>query len=132
MPDIFHQWGGDLSLSLTGGIALADGTTLTRQRLLRRLMTNPGDYIWHPDYGAGLGRFVGRPADINANLIASLVRQQCALESTIARVPEPSVTIRVDPSGTVGLRIAYVDAATAAPQTLSFDYDPSGAVTETS
>ena len=129
MPDLSHQWGGDLVLSLSGGLGLSSGTTLTRQRLLRRLLTNPGDYIWHLDYGAGLGRFIGRPADLDAQVIAALVREQCALESTIARVPEPTVSISVQPTGSVGLRISYVDAESAAPAVLAFDYAPDGSVT---
>ena len=131
MPDLAHQFGGDLSLSLTGNLSLASGTTLTRQRLLRRLLTNPGDYIWHPDYGAGLGRFVGRPADLDVPVITSLVRQQCALEDTVASVPEPTVQVSVDPLGVVGLRVAYVDATTGDAAVLSFAYDADGSLTVT-
>ena len=129
MPDLGHLWGGDLQLSPSGGLALVDGATLTRQCLLRRLLTNPGDYVWHPDYGAGLGRFVGRPADLDAPLIAAIVRQQCALEEAVAKTPEPTVRLSVEPSGSVGLRISYVDAETGAAQVLAFDYAPDGSVT---
>ena len=54
MPDINHLWGNDLAFSATGDLATADVPTLTQQRVLRRLLTNPGDYIWELDYGAGL------------------------------------------------------------------------------
>ena len=61
MPDLAHEFGADLQAGPTGDLALADGAALGRQRVLRRLLTNPGDYIWHPTYGAGLARFVGHP-----------------------------------------------------------------------
>ena len=57
MSDISHQWGSDLSIGPTGDFALVSGAILGQQRVLRRLLTNPGDYIWHPDYGAGLAEF---------------------------------------------------------------------------
>ena len=63
MPDISHQFSADLSLSPTGDLATITAPQLTQQRVLRRLLTNPGDYIWHPSYGAGLAAFVGQPAN---------------------------------------------------------------------
>ena len=62
MADLALTFGGDLSVSPTGDIALSDGTTLTQQRVLRRLLTNHGGYIWQLGYGAGLAQFVGQPA----------------------------------------------------------------------
>ena len=64
MPDLFHQYGGDLLLGPSGDLASVDATLLGQQRVLRRLLTNPGDYLWNPAYGAGLGQFVGQPASV--------------------------------------------------------------------
>ena len=122
MPDISHQWGSDLSLSPTGDLALADGPLLTRQRLLRRLLTNRGDYIWQLGYGAGLPGFVGQPA--NSSGIAALVRGQMFKEPGVATAPAPD--IEVSPmigSGSTGglaLSLRYADADTSATQALSF------------
>ena len=55
--DFDQLWGDDLTLTATGQVALVDGTPKGEQRVLRRLLTNPGDYIWHPEYGAGLPRW---------------------------------------------------------------------------
>lgn len=63
MADIAHQWGFDLKLGPTGDLAVATGSILCQQRVLRRLLTNLLDYIWHPSYGAGLAGFIGRPAN---------------------------------------------------------------------
>ena len=49
MPDLSHEFGADLLAGPTGDLAVAAGAGLGRQRVLRRLLTNPGDYIWQPD-----------------------------------------------------------------------------------
>ena len=105
MPDFSLPWGGDLSLSPTAGLALVDGAALTEQRLVRRLLTNPGDDPWNPGYGAGLGRFVGLP--VNAPALSALISDQGLLEETVASVT--SVTVTQDRLGTVSATIVYVD-----------------------
>lgn len=113
MSDLSLAWGGDLTLSSTAGLALVDGAALTEQRLVRRLLTNPGDYIWDLTYGAGLGRYVGSPIDVPA--LSALISEQAALESAVASVT--SVTVTQDGLGTVSATIIYVDLA-GAPQTV--------------
>ena len=46
MLDISHYWGEDLGIGPTGDLGLAAGSPQVQQRILRRLLTNPGDYIW--------------------------------------------------------------------------------------
>lgn len=125
MPDLAHQWGSDLSLSPTGDLALADGADLTRQRLLRRLLTNPGDYIWHLDYGAGLPAFVGQPG--NPPGIESLVRGQTLQEPGVATAPQPMISVApilgAGPTGGLSLSLRYADAATDSTQSLSFSVE---------
>lgn len=116
--DISHQWGSDLMVGATGDLAGVSGSELGAQRVLRRLLTNPGDYIWHPTYGAGLARFVGSPA--NALQIRALVRAQIFQEAAVARVPEPVISVASDNAGAVYLDIRYVDADTGEIQALSF------------
>ena len=45
MYDIFHEWGSDLVVGSGGDLALASGSAVVSQRVCRRLLTNPGDYI---------------------------------------------------------------------------------------
>ncbi len=122
MPDLSHQWGGDLSLSPTGDLALATGAELTRQRVLKRLLTNQGDYIWQLPYGAGLPGFVGQPADPAG--IAALIRSQIFKEPGVARSPEPGIDITPilgsGPTAGLAVQIRYADAVTGTTQTLSF------------
>jgi phage baseplate assembly protein W len=118
MPDLSHFYGSDLSVGPGGDLATVDGTQLGQQRVLRRLLTNPGDYVWNPGYGAGLSQFVGQPA--NAARIRSVIRSQIFQESVVARTPEPVIDIEANVSGTVTVQIRYADATTGETQALSF------------
>lgn len=105
MADVSVPWSGDCVLGSTGGLAVVDGAALTQQRLLRRLLTNPGDYVWDPGYGAGLGAFVGRT--MNKSAIQAVIAAQAALEATVSSVT--SVTVTGDALGNVNATIVYVD-----------------------
>ena len=121
MTDISQQWGSDLSLSPTGDLAMTSGAALGQQRVLRRLLTNPGDYIWQLDYGAGLARFIGQP--INPLQIRAIVRSQIFKEAAVARQPEPVIDVQLAPGGGTGavyVYIRYVDADSDQTQLLSF------------
>jgi phage baseplate assembly protein W len=118
MTDLSHQWGADLAVGPTGDLATADGSLLGQQRVLRRLLTNPGDYIWQLDYGAGLGRFIGKP--VNAGQIQAAIRSQIFKETAVARTPEPTINVSLGPAGVVAVDIRYVDATSGQTQILSF------------
>ncbi len=124
MFDLEHEFGCDLAVGPTGDLALATGTVLGQERLLRRLLTNSGDYIWQLAYGAGLGRFVGQPAA--ANRIRAAIRSQIFKEAAVARTPEPEVDVLVDASGTVTLQISYADSESGGTQILNVDVDGGG------
>lgn len=121
MSDVLHQWGNDLSIGSTGDVALAAGSQLVQQRVLRRLLTNPLDYIWQPDYGAGLAGFVGQPASMSQ--IQTVIRGQIFKESSIASSPEPVIEVVINPGGvttTTYVDITYTNKNSSAPQILSF------------
>lgn len=121
MEDISHQWGADLTIGSTGDLAVVAGANLGQQRVLRRLLTNPGDYIWQPGYGAGLARFIGQPG--NASQIRAVVRSQIFKEAAVARTPEPVIDVTFAPAGAAGtvyVHIRYVNATTSQTQILSF------------
>ncbi len=124
MSDVRHQFGGDLSVGPTGDLAVVDGAELGRQRVLRRLLTNPGDYLWALDYGAGLGQFVGQPAD--ALRIEARVRGQMFREQAVARQPEPVVDVAFDATGTVYVHVRYADAQAGSTQSISFPINNGG------
>jgi len=118
VQDATLLWGGDLSAGPTGDLALATGTALGQQRVLRRLLTNPGDYIWQLQYGAGLAQFVGNPCNIAA--IKAAIRSQIFMESAVARLPEPLIDVQSAQDGSVYVYIRYVDATDSTTQVLSF------------
>ena len=118
MSDAHLTWGGDLVSSETGDIAIVGRPELGTERVLRRLLTNPGSYIWHPEYGAGLGQFVGQPVDVAA--VQALIRSQMRLEAAVARDPEPVVAVQSDPTGSLSVQIRYADADTSEMRALSF------------
>ncbi len=117
MADVAHQFGGDVLLAPNGDIALASGPTLTQQRVLRRLLTNPVGYIWDVNYGAGLGAMVGQTVD--AARIAAIVRTQMFQEATVARLPLPAVSVSQDNIGLVRAAVSYVDVTDGTAQNLA-------------
>lgn len=121
MSDIFHQWGCDLTLGPMGDLAIADDPVVGQQRILRRLLTNAGDYIWQLGYGAGLAGFIGQT--VNASQIAAVIRSQIFKESSVARTPEPTIDITASPGGVPGevyVYISYVDSGSGKTQVLGF------------
>jgi hypothetical protein len=117
MPDAWHTFGADLQLGPTGDLLTVDGAAYGQQRLIRRLLTNAGDYLWQLDYGGGLGRMVGTPAI--ADTINALILAQASKEAAIAQSPVPVVSVTVDPSGIVTASIKYTDAETGIVQLLT-------------
>ena len=121
MTDVFHYFATDLTLSANGDLLTAAGPDESKQRVLRRLLTNPQDYLWQPLYGAGLPSYVGQPLDEAA--AAALVRGQMYLEADVAHDPEPQVALTPIPNG-VSARIAYASVESGEPVLLSFDVTP--------
>jgi hypothetical protein len=124
MFDLWHEFGSDLAVGPTGDLAVVTGTTLGQQRVLRRLLTNAGDYIWQLNYGAGLGQFVGQPAA--GNRIRAVIRSQIFKEAAVARMPEPKVGVLVDPGGTVAAQISYSDSESGETVILELDVGSGG------
>jgi phage baseplate assembly protein W len=116
--DIYHYWGGDIAVAADGDFSIADATTTGQQRVLRRLLTNPGEYLWHPDYGAGVRKLLGGPLDLAR--VRGAIRSQILLEAAVAKSPEPVITVQ-EIVGGVSVFIQYQDAATSEPSVLSLD-----------
>jgi hypothetical protein len=122
ISDVSQFWGNDLSLSNTQDLALVSGTLEGQQRILRRLLTNPGDYLFQPDYGAGLPAYIGKTADVAK--ITALITSQILLESVVAKTPAPVITVAnaagSSDASALAITISYTDAPTGSPQVLSF------------
>ena len=115
MYDIFHEWGGDLSVGSGGDLAISSGANAISQRVSRRLLTNAGDYLWNLNYGAGLAQFIGTPAspiDIEA-----IVATQLELEVAVPPTPAPQVNVRIADAGNgyVVATVTYADPSSNEP-----------------
>jgi hypothetical protein len=118
MPDVENLWGNDLTLTPSGDLQLVDGDDLTRERLIRRLMTNVRGYIWHTTFGAGIPQRIGDVVDVN--LIAGVVGAQVRKEATVASQPAPQITVTPILNG-VSVWIKYWSSVTGKQVALTFD-----------
>jgi len=118
MFELSHLVGADLTLSNLGDVELSTSLERSQQRILRRLMTNPGDYVFHPEYGAGLPQFIGRPLKIAE--VRAVIRSQMLLEESVSSTPEPQIAVVAIPEG-LSVSIRYTDANTGALAALSFN-----------
>ena len=116
MSDAAHYFGGDLAIAANGDLLMVADPNETTQRILRRMLTPVGGYIWNLGYGAGLPQDVGEPALLSA--VQNAVRAQIFQEASVAKAPEPVVTVTQDTGGSVIVSIVYTDATTGTPQTL--------------
>jgi hypothetical protein len=107
MISLTCEWGGDLSVSPTGDIGTVLAQSELQQRIVRRLLTNPGDYIWHLGYGAGLGGYVGEP--YSPNNIESTILNQIQHETLVAANPLPAVQINQSMSGPLSTISVFVE-----------------------
>ena len=121
MADVAQYFSADVNPSASGDLLVAYGVLESQQRILRRLLTNPGDYIWQPDYGAGLPAYIGKPLD-EPSLIA-LIKTQMYLEPSVSHNPEPVILFNLIPNG-IYVRIQYVEVESGQPTVLSFDVTP--------
>lgn len=126
LNDLAHFWGTDLTVSASGDLLSVGATLRGQQRVLRRLLTNPatkdapGDYVFQPEYGAGLPRFIGQTIDTQK--ITAAILAQMLLEDAVAPTPAPVVTVAQigSDNSAFSVHIDYTDAATKKPATLSF------------
>ena len=122
LTELAHWWGSDLQLSPTGdlavvGVGSSGQVTKSNQRVLRRLMTNAGQYLFSPDYGAGVPRQVGQ--DIEIAKVRALISGQMQLEQSVEQSPPPVVVVAPMSNG-LDVSATYTVAPEAIPAVLSF------------
>ena len=117
MADLAHVMGEDLQLAGTGDLAIVTADQQTQQRVLHRLLTGAGTYIWQLTYGAGLPGLIGTVA--SQQQIAAIIKAQMAYEAAVSAAPEPQVVLSNGSLGVVLAEITYTDALSGGSQTLT-------------
>lgn len=120
MADLYLDFGTDLNFAPNGDVQLASGSTLTNQRLARRFFTNPqqvdasgavlarADYIFHPIYGTGLGRYVDSLGNATTQRqIELLMAGQARLEASVGPLPVPSASSAFKVTGELDVFLKY-------------------------
>jgi hypothetical protein len=78
--DIAVSASGDLVVQSNADLSLTSGSGVLKQDISFRLRTNPGEFVPHLDFGAGLDNIIGEPNDREtckageAKIIRSLVQ----------------------------------------------------------
>lgn len=120
MADVWCEWDEDFQINARGDLLLATGDEETRQRLERRLFTAVNDYIWHPEYGAGLPQKIGDPWTVPE--IKAIVTSQINMEATVAPSPPVQISVGEILIGEIVIGIFYHDAVTG--EAINFTISP--------
>jgi phage baseplate assembly protein W len=88
----------DIQLSAAGDYATVQGLEALRQAIRSRLLTTPGEYAVHPEYGCGLRQFCKKRAtQSDRDALRQIIIDQLSQEERIQNVDE--VTIESFTSG---------------------------------
>jgi hypothetical protein len=106
----------------TGDLPTIEGEENLSAALLRRWFTDPGTFVYRPDYGGGVLSFRNLPMTIeNQRKIASRIEQQSMQDARVEGVrsiqftiddPEPSmikVTVKIKPVGQNEITVEFDD-----------------------
>ena len=117
-----HWYGNDILLAPSGSVAIVGAVDRVSQRILRVLLTGAQDYLWHPTYGIGAGKYVG--AALSPAVLATLkakFRGQILTDPDVGTSPLPSITFDTSQPTLLGVMIQYTYRPTGQLQTLSFN-----------
>ncbi len=95
----------DLQVTAYGDYATVEGYPALKQAIKIRLMTTPGEYAIHPDFGCGVNRWLKKRAtQSDQDSLRQTIIDQLSKEERISKVEE--VTIESFTTGTVtGVKI---------------------------
>ena len=90
--DVLFDADGDLAVSATGDLVIAQGKDCLLQDIRDRLETLPGDLFAHSGWGCGIKKLLGAP-DTPLNRALAIRYLRYALEAE-ARVEDNSISIK--------------------------------------
>lgn len=115
--------GPDIGLAgeITADFTFVDSQLELIQRIIRRLLTNPGEWIPFPSYGGGLRRWVNEQLSFqNILSIKAVIIQQVMQEPDVAGIPSPVVDLATLPNGL----LATIKLFTKELVPVSFSFNP--------
>ena len=128
---LWLDWGNDFQIAPNGGLVQANGWDEVRQLVVRAVLTNPRtllpsgeivppDYVYEPNFGAGLGLYVGQ--DMNQTqitaLAGSITTQVLALPQVDATKPPTISFTRLPNSGMLVQVTVYLNTGQVGTVTL--------------
>lgn len=120
LVDVGHDWGGDVFASPSGDLQQVSRVEKSKERVIRRLLTNPGEMLFHPEYGGGIPRRVG--TIVNAAEITAMIRTQMTLEASVAQTPAPVIVVTPTMDG-ADVSLNWAVLPEKEPASLSFSVD---------
>lgn len=117
--EVSNWFGNDLTASDTGDLDTVMKVTRSRQRVFRRLMTNPGNYLSHSDYGGGLPQQIG--LNTESAKIKARIKNQMKLEASVNHSSDYAPTVSLTQNqNMISASISYYTATAPDPAVLSF------------
>lgn len=96
IPDAFGTdvfFDGNTHVTASGDLLELSGRENLRRSIIRRLITNPGEYRLNPTYGVGVLTFVKKPiTQSNIDRLEQRIRDQLPQDPRIEQVLEISIT----------------------------------------
>lgn len=118
--DIYHVIGNDLQLNASNDLAFVFDTDETNQRIMRRLFTNKGTYIWNPTWGASIPWTIGETLSVAAyKQIVNDVTAAVLEDKDVAQDPAPEITLDTTDNGLICF-IRYYNTSSDKHDTISF------------
>lgn len=127
--DIYLDWGNDLVLGANNDLQTVSDTLRGSQRVYRRLLTNAGDYVFVPSYGAGIPAYVGQALSSDLyQQIQSTIESQIFLEPSVSQDPTPEIYFQTIQQG-LFTQINYTDQSSQLPVVINFSISNTGVIT---
>ncbi len=126
---LFIGWPLDVP-DATGRLSYVADSQCLREALWNVLMTDPGERLMQPDFGAGLGQWIGQPnTESTRQLITSTITT--AVSKWEQRVVLANVAVAPDPNDAANVIVTLSYTARglpgAPPETLSLTLNLGGA-----
>lgn len=117
--DVYHIIGNDIQLDSTNDLQLVFDTNETNQRIMRRLFTNKGGYIWNSKWGASIPWKIGEPfsQEVYQDIIKE-VKAAVLEDDDVAKDPPPVIQIETVFNGII-CYIRYYNLASNEHDTVS-------------